>query len=88
MTSCSCHCPQVISSCKKANWPAMLPTRGILTFEFQSKKMRRALRVMDAKKFASLERQFHLSTMSDKERLGLVEMFAPFTYLTCDQVRG
>jgi len=41
---------------------------------------------MDERKFAALHKQFTSSSVADKERLTLVEMFAPFAYISCDQV--
>jgi hypothetical protein len=41
---------------------------------------------MEARQLTSLVRQLAARTMNDKERLGLVSMWAPFVYLSCSQV--
>jgi hypothetical protein len=78
---------QVIPSAKKANWPAMLPSRGALACSFSSASLRRPLGVMEPAKLATLQRQLRASSMSDRERLELVAMFAPFALFSCKQVR-
>jgi hypothetical protein len=78
--------PQVIPSAKKANWPAMLPSRGSLSCTFSSASLRRPLGVMEPSKLATLQRQLRASSMSDRERLELVAMFAPFALFSCKQV--
>lgn len=86
---CSCsHCAglQVIPSAKKANWPGLLPSRGTLTCSFNSASVKRPMGVMESSKLATLQRQLRASSMSDRERLELVAMFAPFALLTCKQV--
>jgi hypothetical protein len=77
---------QVIPSAKKANWPAMLPSRGSLSCTFSSASLRRPLGVMEPSKLATLQRQLRASSMSDRERLELVAMFAPFALFSCKQV--
>ena len=34
-----------VTSCKHANWPGSLPVRGLLTFDFNSKRVRKILSV-------------------------------------------
>jgi len=47
----STHPPaQAVPSCKKANWPAQLPTRGRLECDFSVKKAQRVLAVMEERK--------------------------------------
>ena len=41
---------QAVVSCKKANWPAQLPARGNLRFEFSTKKAQRGGAVMEDRK--------------------------------------
>ena len=48
----------------------------MLTCDFVSKRASKALAVMEAKKFNALAAQFGAGTMSDKEKLGLVEVRA------------
>lgn len=78
---------QAIPSAKKANWPAMLPSRGSLACSFASSSLRRPLGVMEPSKLATLQRQLRAPSMSDRERLELVAMFAPFALFSCKQVR-
>lgn len=78
--------PQVIPSARKANWPSMLPSRGLLTCTFSSSSVRRPLGVMEGSKLSTLLKQLRLNSMSDRERLELVAMFAPFALFTCKQI--
>lgn len=41
---------QAVTSCKKAGWPAQLPGRGRLVFEFSVRKAARGLPVMEPRK--------------------------------------
>ncbi|GAX76994.1 hypothetical protein CEUSTIGMA_g4441.t1 [Chlamydomonas eustigma] len=75
-----------IPSCKSANWPGALPVRGILSFDFSSKKVRKIIQVMEQKKFQALIGQLASNSMSDKEKLNLVEVMAPFNFLYCHQI--
>lgn len=77
---------QVIPSARKANWPSMLPNRGMLTCTFSSSSVRKAMGVMEASKLYTLLKQLRISSMSDRERLELVAMFAPFALFTCKQI--
>ena len=45
------HDGRNVSSCKAANWPNALPVRGMLTFDFSSKRVRKVVHVMEQKKF-------------------------------------
>ncbi|KAG2440423.1 hypothetical protein HYH02_010310 [Chlamydomonas schloesseri] len=74
-----------VASCRAMKWPDCLPTGGMLTCDFVSKRASKAVAVMEAKKFNALAAQFDAGTMSDKEKLGLVEVMAPFNYLYCHQ---
>ncbi|KAG2497889.1 hypothetical protein HYH03_004155 [Edaphochlamys debaryana] len=74
-----------VPSCKAMRWPESLPVSGMLAFDFVSKRTSRAMAVMEAKKFTALATQFGEGTMSDKEKLTLVEVMAPFNYLYCHQ---
>ncbi len=42
--------------------------------------------VMEQKKFQALHGQLSARNMADKEKLALVEVMAPFTYLNCHQI--
>jgi hypothetical protein len=42
--------------------------------------------VMEASKLSTLLKQLRISSMSDRERLELVAMFAPFALFTCKQI--
>lgn len=53
-----------------------LPTSGILCCDFVSRRTSKAVAVMEAKKFQALAGQFAAGTMSDKEKLTLVEVRA------------
>eukprot|EP00775_Hariotina_reticulata_P006370 gene6370-6602_t len=75
-----------IPSAKKANWPAMLPSRGVVSFTFASKGIKRPMGIMEQSKLTTLQRQLSLSNISDNERLDLVTMFAPFALFTCSQI--
>jgi hypothetical protein len=41
---------------------------------------------MEPAKLATLQRQLRAASMSDRERLELVAMFAPFALFSCKQV--
>ncbi|KAG1666022.1 hypothetical protein FOA52_010932 [Chlamydomonas sp. UWO 241] len=75
-----------IPNCKSANWPESLQTRGMLTFDFITHRVRKFVQVMEQKKFQALHAQLVSRSMADKEKLALVEVMAPFTYLNCHQV--
>lgn len=64
----------------------MLPNRGMLTCTFSSSSIRKAMGVMEASKLSTLLKQLRISSMSDRERLELVAMFAPFALFTCKQI--
>ncbi len=51
-----------------------LPTSGILSCDFVSRRTSKVVAVMEAKKFQALAGQFAAGTMSDKEKLTLVEV--------------
>jgi len=76
---------QVIPSARKANWPSMLPSRGELTCTFSSTSVRKPLGVMESSKLSTLLKQLRLP-MSDRERLEMVAMFAPFALFSCKQI--
>lgn len=45
-----------------------------------------AMGVMEGSKLTTLLKQLRLSSMSDRERLEMVAMFAPFALFTCKQI--
>jgi hypothetical protein len=63
-----------------------LPTSGLLTCEFVSKRLKRDVVVLDVKKFGSLLSQLKKSTISDKGRLELVSLFVSHAFFKCSQV--
>ncbi|GLI68625.1 hypothetical protein VaNZ11_013103, partial [Volvox africanus] len=74
-----------ISSCKAMHWPDCLPVSGTLTCDFITRRVSKSIGVIDAKKFLALAAQFGSTAMSDKEKLALVEVMAPFNYVLCHQ---
>lgn len=76
----------MIPSARKANWPSMLPSRGELTCTFSSTSVRKPLGVMESSKLTTLLKQLRLPSMSDRERLEMVAMFAPFALFSCKQI--
>lgn len=64
----------------------MLPSAGHLTCTFNSSSVRRAVGVMESSKLSTLLKQLRLQSMSDRERLELVAMFAPFAFFWCKQI--
>ncbi|KAL6748153.1 hypothetical protein V8C86DRAFT_2885468 [Haematococcus lacustris] len=75
-----------VSSNKSQNWPEQLPVSGLLSFDFVTRRTQKVVHVMEHKKFQALVSQLDSRTMSDKERLSLAEVMAPFHYFYCHQV--
>lgn len=75
-----------VASCRKAGWPERLPTKGMLACDFVSRRLKKDVPIIDGRKFNNLLKQFSLSSVSEKDKLALLELVAPFTYFTCKQV--
>ena len=59
--------------------------RGTLRCDFSSRRLQRAMMVVNDLKFQTILGQFRTPQFADRQRLDLVHMFAPFTFLTCKQ---
>mmetsp|Transcript_24719 Transcript_24719/g.67372 ORF Transcript_24719/g.67372 Transcript_24719/m.67372 type:complete len:971 (-) Transcript_24719:3284-6196(-) len=77
---------QSMKSVQEMDWPAKLPSSGLLEFDFVARKIQNMVQVMDNKKFQAVVFQLESKTMADVEKLTLVEIIAPFTYLYCHQI--
>lgn len=55
-----------ISSCRSQSWPECLPVSGLLTFDFVSKRVRKEMEVIEARKLQSLLSQLQVSTRSTR----------------------
>jgi hypothetical protein len=75
-----------VASCRKAGWPERLPIKGMLACDFVSRRLKKDVPIIDGRKFNNLLKQFSLSSVSEKDKLALLELVAPFTYFTCKQV--
>ncbi|KAF5838018.1 hypothetical protein DUNSADRAFT_3505 [Dunaliella salina] len=77
---------QSMKGVREMDWPAKLPSSGLLEFDFVARKIQNMVQVMDNKKFMAVVFQLESKTMADVEKLTLVEIIAPFTYLYCHQI--
>lgn len=57
--------------------------RGQLNCDFSARKSQRRMMVLSPGKFQTILSQLGSPTFSDRKRLELVQMLAPFTFLTC-----
>ena len=72
---------------KAAGWPARLPARGRLCFEFAARRAGpRPLVPTEPRKAEALRRQFAAPGLADRDRLALVATVAPFVILTGEQI--
>lgn len=55
-----------ISSCRSQSWPECLPVSGLLTFDFVSKRVRKEMEVIEARKLQSLLSQLQVRTRSTR----------------------
>eukprot|EP00798_Chlamydomonas_sp_ICE-L_P002488 gene2488-5443_t len=88
-----------VKTCKEAEWPAQLPEKGallvdyvptlpekgVLLVDYVPARERRVLEVIPPKKLAAMQTQFDSESMSDKEKLSIIQLLTPFSLFSCRQ---
>jgi hypothetical protein len=58
-----------LGSCRKAGWPERLPTKGVLSCDFVSRRLKRDVPIIDGRKFNNLVKQVRRPAGSGRGRL-------------------
>lgn len=77
---------QAFRSCSEADWPDSLPTVGILSCHFACGRLRRFVPHVEDRRLNAMLQQLRAPSMSDKERLSVVNTLTGNAYVTCKQV--